>query len=463
MTNDTCSNLPYKIKERVNASKFDICITRKCNLKCEHCLCGDAENVTITPQIIDTAMSQFTRIDILGISMGETLLELDMFEYLLKSIDRYHVKVSALSMVTNGTIQNARLVDILRNFVSNDSERKAGVIISDDRFHDVNKSMETLKYYDRLLTNRDRLQIEFFTHSEAAKRKLLVGVGEELIYSGRARDYVTKHDAQFFLCQNAFGNHIVNMEGVHIGCRLLLDAKGGIGHINENSYVLSDKYVFGNILDDSIYNILLKHNSQCLHTCAEFNTERCYEDLKAHFTPKDDEDYTNYKMCLYTDMQLARLRRVWHIRELAQKAFPYLPSQEIIRLTPVPAEKVITDVYDKNPVSPRMNQSLISQAYARFPNEDAGKISEITSMIYTLYIINTGRNLGVYPFYSDDTILSSNLFKELKELERKYINGELKPQMRSIAPCANFPDCYDTKYQYHEAEEFKNMKKVTID
>lgn len=79
-------------------------ITRKCNLKCQHWMRGNAQDLTITPEIIDMLFSQITEIGEIGISGGETMLELDTFEYLVKAIDRHGIKVNRISFVTNGTI-----------------------------------------------------------------------------------------------------------------------------------------------------------------------------------------------------------------------------------------------------------------------------------------------------------------------------------------------------------------------
>lgn len=71
-------------------------LTRRCNLRCAHCLCGAPENTTISKEIIDEFLSQVTAIKHLMIGGGEPLLELDTFEYLLDALERHSVPVFIL-------------------------------------------------------------------------------------------------------------------------------------------------------------------------------------------------------------------------------------------------------------------------------------------------------------------------------------------------------------------------------
>lgn len=48
------NNAPMKM----NLMHLVIETNRQCNLKCTHCIRGDAQDVTITPEIIDTLLDQ---------------------------------------------------------------------------------------------------------------------------------------------------------------------------------------------------------------------------------------------------------------------------------------------------------------------------------------------------------------------------------------------------------------------
>ena len=58
-------------------------ITRRCNKNCLHCMKGDAQNVTITEDIIDRVIADIPDVARLSLVGGEPLLELDKIAYLI--------------------------------------------------------------------------------------------------------------------------------------------------------------------------------------------------------------------------------------------------------------------------------------------------------------------------------------------------------------------------------------------
>ena len=95
-------------------------LTRKCNLRCAHCLLGEPQDVTITPEIIDSFLSQTSSISILTIGGGEPLLEVDMLQYLLDALVKYSIPVLKIGFVTNGTICSDRVMQIINNHLQSE-------------------------------------------------------------------------------------------------------------------------------------------------------------------------------------------------------------------------------------------------------------------------------------------------------------------------------------------------------
>lgn len=83
-------------------------LTRRCNMKCEFCCKGDAQNQDITPEIIDKALDEFSDYNIFHIRVngGEPLLNKQGLLYLIDEIIRREFKVCQFIVFTNGTVQD---------------------------------------------------------------------------------------------------------------------------------------------------------------------------------------------------------------------------------------------------------------------------------------------------------------------------------------------------------------------
>ena len=70
----------YTVPVKMNIKHLMIEMTRECNLKSEHCMRGDAQNITITPEIIDKTLDNIETIFSLTLTGGEPFLHPDMIE-----------------------------------------------------------------------------------------------------------------------------------------------------------------------------------------------------------------------------------------------------------------------------------------------------------------------------------------------------------------------------------------------
>lgn len=94
-----------------------ICVelTRKCNMSCPHCMRGEAQNKTITKEVIDRLCHNITIVDSFGITGGEPLLEPDMLHYLIEKV-RLLPHVFLLTLTTNGTIITPSVIEDIERF-----------------------------------------------------------------------------------------------------------------------------------------------------------------------------------------------------------------------------------------------------------------------------------------------------------------------------------------------------------
>ena len=92
--------------------------TRKCNLKCGHCMRGPSQNIDLTNEIIDTFFNNndIKRISNIIFSGGEPTLNPEIIVYTINKIITENIDVCNIAMVTNGQIFNKEIVDAFNRF-----------------------------------------------------------------------------------------------------------------------------------------------------------------------------------------------------------------------------------------------------------------------------------------------------------------------------------------------------------
>lgn len=92
--------------------------TRRCNLKCEHCMRGESQNIDISKEIIDIILNndEIQRIDHICFSGGEPTLNPNIIIYTIDKIIAENIDVLEIAMVTNGQIFNRDLVEAFNRF-----------------------------------------------------------------------------------------------------------------------------------------------------------------------------------------------------------------------------------------------------------------------------------------------------------------------------------------------------------
>lgn len=104
-----------KNKIRMNCLCFEL--TRRCNMNCDFCCRGDAQNLDITPKIIDATLNKVKNyeINMIRITGGEPFLNKDGFIYLTNEIIRRNIMILELFIFTNGTIIDDEIKKALIN------------------------------------------------------------------------------------------------------------------------------------------------------------------------------------------------------------------------------------------------------------------------------------------------------------------------------------------------------------
>lgn len=149
-------------------------VTRKCNLRCEHCMRGEPQNLNMSDEILEEVFRQIDHVSHLSLTGGEPFLAPHVLEKMVDIIIDRNIKVFRCTTVDNGTILNElgirsiqalnRLGEYIYNSVwgedtRNDPEQKLpiSVSISNSQYHknDIQKAIDFYKLYANEYVNID--------------------------------------------------------------------------------------------------------------------------------------------------------------------------------------------------------------------------------------------------------------------------------------------------------------------
>lgn len=317
-------------------------ITRRCNKNCLHCMRGDAQNVTITEDIIDRVIADIPDVTRLVLAGGEALLELDKIAYLLDRIASSSWNLKLIEITTNGTICDKRIVDIFEAFCAKKTECVAAIRISNDSFHDATEYEQAYTFYRPLVDAANtRLKPQYPFAGLHLCYSCIDGMPFNLIYSGRAVDYIDSRKGQYqhgVNVQYRIGDkHRIKILDDIIPCSLFVAANGNVCLHEEVSYTTMDESMsIGNILDSSFSEVVDTHNFNCLLLCSETDTFMLEEAAK--------RDEKQFRVVNYLRFRNILCRRVLGLREKAHREFPNVPAQSIISQLQFPTDEEVREI-----------------------------------------------------------------------------------------------------------------------
>ncbi len=300
-------------------------ITRKCNMKCPHCMRGKPQNQVLNKKVIDKFLDEIGTVQNLLLTGGEPFLEPEIIEYLVDGIIKRKSRILTFSCVTNGSICNDGIINSfnkLSDYIATEFNeiytskglRNIGMIsISNDIYHSKVDLDETAKFY-----------------RERANNHIVIFKGkqdnvEHIVASGNA---ITNHlindknkDIIYHICP-----YRVTIKDNMIDNAIEITCNGNITYSGDYSYEKIDNYIFGNILNQHISDILLNNCHHQMFTEDEaHHYDYFYSALKTkHFVDKwTQKDYE--EALYYFDI-------VYEKRIKVAFLFPFLNYEEIVRL-----------------------------------------------------------------------------------------------------------------------------------
>ena len=118
-------------------------VTRKCNMKCPHCMRGESQNISLETSTIENLFNnpelKIISINQLVITGGEPTLNYRLILDIINQIIQNNIALKSFIMVINGSKYNKELVDALNILyqykLTYDKKETFDIICSLDQFH----------------------------------------------------------------------------------------------------------------------------------------------------------------------------------------------------------------------------------------------------------------------------------------------------------------------------------------
>lgn len=423
-------------------------ITRKCNLRCEHCLRGDAQNVTMSREIIDRIFEDAADCKEVLFTGGEPLLALDEIEYFVDKIIKSDWTTSNIAMTINGTIRDKRLIDIADRFCQSKEERTFNIIISDDEFHDKDASNRAVKFYQNFKVKNGVIIIpQIFT---------IIGKQQEFTLTGRAIEFYKNHpqlDGKWTVRKEEQTNHRICIMGDMIPCAMYLTVYGGFeSYVGEN-FETVDRLSYGSILQSSMSELIDNHNDSCVVSCHDAFLINYYNNLN------NSNDLFSE---LVSQVTVGIINRFITAREQARKLYPLVSAYDIITAIPMPdliPNKINQEILSESEHLPydKIEQYIGAELIDSLPvfDDDNDNLQQAYEELLQVLALLKKPNTIISPnrVYGSGNLEETPEFKELAALNQKYANGELTANNSINLQCEAV---YGKSFRDFEVEKIQN-------
>lgn len=168
---------------KIGIDQASIEITRRCNMSCDHCLRGDAQNIDIDPLYLKFFFGKCHTINSLTISGGEPSLNVPAILKIVEYIKEFEVDVRDFYIATNGKKVEFEFLEaiMLLYSVCTDNEMSSVQLSSDPYHEEVPRENKRLLSVFSFFTDRD-------WEVEKRGKKYNYSYDRTLINEGRAMD-----------------------------------------------------------------------------------------------------------------------------------------------------------------------------------------------------------------------------------------------------------------------------------
>jgi len=129
-------------------------VTRRCNMACDHCMRGDAQNKDISTTVIDRLLDSVEGHGIGSVTLtgGEPTLNVPAIQYFVDQVQSRKIGVGSFFCVTNGKVESLPLVHALIDLYAYcDEPEMSFLAMSHDAYHETvqkSKLYSALKFFN---------------------------------------------------------------------------------------------------------------------------------------------------------------------------------------------------------------------------------------------------------------------------------------------------------------------------
>lgn len=227
-------------------------VTRKCNLKCKHCLRGTAQCVSLQRKALSNIFQDVENIGTLQFTGGEPLLGLYQIREIVRYIKWFDINIGYAWLKTNGTIFSEAAIKYMNELYEISEEPELFAFeFSLDQYHTNNKNNILYRYSEL------EYQYPFIKATENLKSKY--NKIYRVIKEGRAKRLRQYEVAEFE--KPSFNNGWSNDDD-YCDNMIYISANGNVISDCNLSFDSVDKYAFGNIYKEPLVNIIKRYTKE---------------------------------------------------------------------------------------------------------------------------------------------------------------------------------------------------------
>jgi len=234
-------------------------VTRKCNMRCSHCMRGNPQRLTMSRDVLWHTLKDVSSISTITFTGGEPSLAPQVLEDAMDIIRDCRIELGGFDIVTNGKTRNGfqRFLKVCdRLYEWSDEKESCGLVVSRDQFHkrempqlNLSKFMGRAEDYD----GGYEFEREYFHPTDRDRpieRVINDGRAEELQLGGRDPEQQspwlirTWHDED---------NPHVTEDVVYVA------ANGNVVSNCDMSFKRIDRESRGNVLEKPLKDIILSY------------------------------------------------------------------------------------------------------------------------------------------------------------------------------------------------------------
>lgn len=204
-------------------------VTRRCNMCCEHCLRGDAQELNMTREIVDRVLDNIDEINQVTFTGGEPTLNLPIIEYFFERAEKLGKMPKSFYVATNGKLNQEHLATLLlKQYPKMEEKEMCGVGLSIDIYHMAQNDDDSMRDYDNSILKG----LSFYTYDKENPRAERPERG--VIPEGRARDWGENHYRKLH-DQIKISDDVIEMLYVAANGNLIGDCDFSYDHIDQLS------------------------------------------------------------------------------------------------------------------------------------------------------------------------------------------------------------------------------------